>query len=170
MSLFPHIEQSIRELSRPAPPDSRLVQLPRQKDWTEFGSLGEYKEYKDYMADRIDQEKALLPETDVDLEEIMQTAAQEEGQPTQCSHCQSVQDVATRAFHWYLRPRVKDLSKGHTAKNTYLNEHLCQQCYDYLVDQGIGSKTSPLIGWDRRDAVDGLYFPLQDGPHGPGPT
>ena len=55
----------------------------------------------------------------------------------------------SRTFPWELRPRSKDLLRGHVHELTTLDVMLCDLCYT------INANTA-LVGWDEWDAIDGL--------------
>jgi len=68
----------------------------------------------------------------------------------QCFNCDIVhQDVEMRSFDWDMRPRQKDLSRGHTGGLTTFEVDLCPHCYSQVEDQSVS-------GWDWWDAFDVL--------------
>ena len=69
--------------------------------------------------------------------------------PLCCLLCQSQTSVHFRTFRWELRPRHKDLLRGHTHQHTTLDVNLCDLCYEKNANK-------VLVGWDEWDAIDGL--------------
>lgn len=63
--------------------------------------------------------------------------------------CNSTTTINTRTFSWDLRPRSKDLAKGHVREHVILEVDLCDGCFEQNIH-------TTLIGWDWWDAVDGL--------------
>ena len=60
---------------------------------------------------------------------------------------------------WHVRPRMKDLAKGHAPCDTTLPVVLCDQHYKRISDHytdGNGNKLPAVRGWDEADALDGL--------------
>jgi hypothetical protein len=58
---------------------------------------------------------------------------------------------------WHVRPRSKDLQKGHGPSETTLNVCLCAEHYVRISKQYNSLNRLPeLYGWDEADALDGL--------------
>lgn len=75
--------------------------------------------------------------------------------PPSCVNCYGSDNVHVRTVDWDLRPRAKDLAKGHKREWTTLDVELCDHCYSF-VDEDFYAK-----GWDWWDAVDGLCELIQ---------
>jgi hypothetical protein len=57
---------------------------------------------------------------------------------------------------WHVRPRMKDLAKGHTPCNTTLPVVLCEHHYKRICNHYTDGKLPAVPGWDKADALDGL--------------
>ena len=78
-----------------------------------------------------------------------------------CEFCGDDECVKSRAFEWHYRPRAKDLARGDSPGLTLLDVMMCGVCFG-LVGPGGEICVQSVFGWDRWDAFDGLWFPLED--------
>jgi hypothetical protein len=58
---------------------------------------------------------------------------------------------------WHVRPRHKDLARGHCPHDTTLQVDICTKHHKQITDQYCNRTTLPdVYGWDKWDALDGL--------------
>lgn len=65
--------------------------------------------------------------------------------------------LTTESVVWHVRPRQKDLARGHSPHDTTLQVNICAKHHKQITDQYCNRTTLPdLYGWDKWDALDGL--------------
>ncbi len=65
--------------------------------------------------------------------------------------------LTTESVVWHVRPRQKDLARGHYERDTTLDVNICAKHHKQITDQYCNRTTLPdLYGWDKWDALDGL--------------
>jgi hypothetical protein len=65
--------------------------------------------------------------------------------------------LTTESVVWHVRPRQKDLARGHYEHDTTLDVDICAKHHKQITDQYCNRTTLPdLYGWDKWDALDGL--------------
>jgi hypothetical protein len=65
--------------------------------------------------------------------------------------------LTTESVVWHVRPRQKDLARGHSEHDTTLQVDICAKHHKQITDQYCNRTTLPdLYGWDKWDALDGL--------------
>ena len=65
--------------------------------------------------------------------------------------------LITESVVWHVRPRQKDLARGHSERDTTLNVDICAKHHKQITDQYCNRTTLPdVYGWDKWDALDGL--------------
>ena len=65
--------------------------------------------------------------------------------------------LTTESVVWHVRPRHKDLARGHSERDTTLPVDICTKHHKQITDEYCNRTTLPdLYGWDKWDALDGL--------------
>lgn len=75
-----------------------------------------------------------------------------------CEICDSQLGVETHVFKWHCRPKPKYHQPDYM---TTLCVELCNSCWSIVKPEG-PCPVERLIGWDKWDALDGIFFRIED--------